>query len=165
MYLSPCSIKAWPRRLSPFGHRVGAATRPAPDDKSKTPCNARRFPRLEETASCRSFSLSQPVDTISHQFQYSGGVAAEPGSRIERARFMRPVPLTEGFDAIEAYLGSIGRPPTALCACASCAPRRNSPTRGLSRSTSFPPTRPILRQDTALPPIVKKRPGFSKLPE
>ena len=27
------------------------------------------------------------------------------------------------------------------------------------------PTRPILRQDTALPPIVKKRPGFSKLPE
>ena len=54
---------------------------------------------------------------ISHQFQYSGGVAAEPGFRIERARFMRPVPLTEGFDAIEGYLGGIGRPPAALCAC------------------------------------------------
>ena len=46
---------------------------------------------------------------IGHQFQYSGGVAAEPGFRIERARFARPVPLAEGFDAIEAYLGSIGR--------------------------------------------------------
>jgi hypothetical protein len=54
---------------------------------------------------------------ISHQFQYSGGVAAEPGFRIERARLMRPIPLTEGFDAIEGYLGGIGRPPAALCAC------------------------------------------------
>ena len=54
---------------------------------------------------------------ISHQFQYSGGVAAEPGFRIERARFMRPVPLTEGFDATEGHLGGIGRPPGALCAC------------------------------------------------
>ena len=39
---------------------------------------------------------------IGHQFQYSGGVAAEPGFRIERARFTRPVPLAAGFDAIEA---------------------------------------------------------------
>src|SRR5580700_10878407 len=39
---------------------------------------------------------------ISHQFQYSGGVAAEPGFRVERARFARPLPLAEGFDAIEA---------------------------------------------------------------
>ena len=54
---------------------------------------------------------------ISHQFQYSGGVAAEPGFRIERARFTRPVPLAEGFDAIEGYLGGIGRSPTAFCAC------------------------------------------------
>jgi hypothetical protein len=51
---------------------------------------------------------------ISYQFQYSGGVAAEPGFRIERARFTRPVPLAEGFDAIEAYLGDIGRSPTAF---------------------------------------------------
>ena len=41
---------------------------------------------------------------IIHQFQYSGGVAAEPGFRIEHARFARPLPLAEGFDAIEAYL-------------------------------------------------------------
>jgi hypothetical protein len=54
---------------------------------------------------------------IAHQFQYSGGVAAEPGFRIERARFTRPVPLAEGFDAIETYLGGIGRSPTAFCAC------------------------------------------------
>jgi hypothetical protein len=70
---------------------------------------------------------------IAHQFQYSGGVAAEPGFRIERARFTRPVPLAEGFDAIEAYFDGIGRPPAAFCAC-DCAPRRNSPTPGSSRS-------------------------------
>ena len=38
---------------------------------------------------------------IVHQFQYSGGVAAEPGFRIERARFTSPLPLAEGFDAME----------------------------------------------------------------
>ena len=54
---------------------------------------------------------------ISHQFQYSGGVAAEPGFHVERARFARPLPLAEGFDAIQAYLAGIGRSPTAFCAC------------------------------------------------
>jgi hypothetical protein len=54
---------------------------------------------------------------ITHAFQYSGGVAAEPGFRIERARFARPVPLAEGFDAIEAHLARLGRPPAAFCAC------------------------------------------------
>jgi hypothetical protein len=54
---------------------------------------------------------------IGHQFQYSGGVAAEPGFRIERARFTTPAPLAAGFDAIEAYFGGIGRSPTAFCAC------------------------------------------------
>jgi hypothetical protein len=54
---------------------------------------------------------------IEHAFQYSGGVAAEPGFAIERARFARPVPLAEGFDAIEVHLKKIGRPPGALCAC------------------------------------------------
>src|SRR5438046_10605352 len=61
---------------------------------------------------------------IGHQFQYSGGVAAEPGFRIERARFTRPVPLAAGFDAIEAYLGGIGRSPTAFCACELRSPRQ-----------------------------------------
>ena len=51
------------------------------------------------------------------RFQYSGGVAAEPGYAIERARFHRPVPLGEGFRRIEAYLGDLGRPATAFCAC------------------------------------------------
>lgn len=50
-------------------------------------------------------------------FQYSAGVAAEAGFRIERARFARPLPIAAGFDAIQAYLGSLGRPATALCAC------------------------------------------------
>ena len=70
---------------------------------------------------------------IAHQFQYSGGIAAKPGFRIERARFTSPLPLAEGFDAMEAYLTGIGRSPAAFCAC-SCAPRRNSPTSGSSRS-------------------------------
>src|SRR5215472_11978981 len=54
---------------------------------------------------------------ISHQFQYSGGVAAEPGFRIECVRFARCLRLADGFDAIEAYLAGIGRSPTAFCAC------------------------------------------------
>ena len=50
-------------------------------------------------------------------FQYSGGVAAEPSFEIERARLERPLPLAEGFAAIEAHLKSIGRPLAAFCAC------------------------------------------------
>jgi len=50
-------------------------------------------------------------------FQYSAGVAAEPGFEIERARFVRLVPLAEGFRAIEGHLTALGRPLTALCAC------------------------------------------------
>lgn len=49
--------------------------------------------------------------------QYSGGVAAEPGFRIERARFSTVVPLREAFDRIERHLASIGRPNAAFCAC------------------------------------------------
>ena len=51
------------------------------------------------------------------RFQYSGGVSAEPGFVIERARFARPVPIDEGFRRIETYLDALGRPPTAFCAC------------------------------------------------
>jgi len=54
---------------------------------------------------------------IQGPFQYSAGVAAEPGFEIERARFLRPVPLDEGFRAIEAYLEARHRPLTAFCAC------------------------------------------------
>jgi hypothetical protein len=50
-------------------------------------------------------------------FQYSAGVAAENGFEIERTRFLRAVPLQEGFGAIEAHLAAIGRPLAAFCAC------------------------------------------------
>lgn len=50
-------------------------------------------------------------------FQYSGGVAALPGWRLERARFANPVPLAEGFGRIAAHLGALGLPLTAFCAC------------------------------------------------
>jgi hypothetical protein len=89
------------------------------DDKGKMLRNARRG--LPSKRAC-AMPTVQPFPAggyrfISHQFQYSGGVAAEPGFRIERARFTRPMPLAEGFDAIEAYLGGIGRSLSAFCAC------------------------------------------------
>lgn len=59
-------------------------------------------------------------------FQYSGGVAAAPGFRIERVRFARLVPLAQGFAAVEAHLASLGRPPTAFCACELRSPAQFS---------------------------------------
>jgi hypothetical protein len=50
-------------------------------------------------------------------FQYSGGVAALPGHRIERIRFAEPLPLEQGFARIEHYLVKAGLTPTAFCAC------------------------------------------------
>jgi len=50
-------------------------------------------------------------------FQYSGGVAAEPGHRIERIRFQEPVPLADGFRRIAGMIGEAGRPLTSFCAC------------------------------------------------
>src|SRR5471030_1838929 len=50
-------------------------------------------------------------------FQYSGGVAAEPGFEIVRVRFQRPVPLVQGFAAAESIIRIAGRPLTAFCAC------------------------------------------------
>lgn len=50
-------------------------------------------------------------------FQYSGGVAAEPGYGIERVRFQRPIPLAEGFKRVASIITSAGRPLTAFCAC------------------------------------------------
>jgi hypothetical protein len=49
-------------------------------------------------------------------FAFSSGVAAQPGFEIERARFLRPLPLTQGYAAIEAQLKKLGRPTTALAA-------------------------------------------------
>jgi hypothetical protein len=56
-------------------------------------------------------------------FQYSGGVAAEEGFELERARFMRPVALPDAFAAIEAHLKAIGRPITAFAQCELRSPK------------------------------------------
>jgi len=50
-------------------------------------------------------------------FQYSAGVAALPGFELVHARFLKPVPLAEGFKRIAGHLASVGRPLTAFCAC------------------------------------------------
>ena len=50
-------------------------------------------------------------------FQYSGGVAAEPGFRIERVVLRKPLPLAAGFQRAEALIKGRGRPLTAFCAC------------------------------------------------
>lgn len=55
-------------------------------------------------------------------FQYSAGVGALPGFRIDRVRFERVVPMKRGFELIADYLGSIGRPLTAFCACEMRSP-------------------------------------------
>ena len=56
-------------------------------------------------------------------FQYSSGVAAEDGFELVRARFHRPVPLHEGFAAIEAHLRALGRPLQAFAQCELRSPR------------------------------------------
>jgi hypothetical protein len=50
-------------------------------------------------------------------FQYSAGVAAQPGYRMVRVRFRKPVALDEGFHRIEGIIQSVNRPLTAFCAC------------------------------------------------
>jgi hypothetical protein len=50
-------------------------------------------------------------------FQFSSGIAAEPGFEVERVRFLEPMPVADGFAAVEAHMKSIGRPSTAFAAC------------------------------------------------
>ncbi len=50
-------------------------------------------------------------------FQYSGGVSAEAGYRIERVTFRKPVALAAGFARIKSILEARGRPLTSFCAC------------------------------------------------
>jgi hypothetical protein len=47
---------------------------------------------------------------------YSSGVVAMPGWEIVHAVLQTPVPYREGFRLVEAHLGALGRPRTALCA-------------------------------------------------
>jgi hypothetical protein len=49
-------------------------------------------------------------------FQYSGGVAAEPGYSFERVVFRSPVPLDIGFELVRRRLTYAERPTTAVCA-------------------------------------------------
>ena len=49
-------------------------------------------------------------------FQYSAGVCAEPGFRIERVQFTDPPRLDEGFDRIVEHLKGKSRPNASLCA-------------------------------------------------
>ena len=56
-------------------------------------------------------------------FQYSAGVAAEPGFEIVRARFAKIVPIEKGFERIKAHLAGLGRPIFAFCACELRSPR------------------------------------------
>jgi hypothetical protein len=50
-------------------------------------------------------------------FQYSAGVASEPGFIIECARFRKVKPIREAFAAVEKHLAGKGRPLAAFCAC------------------------------------------------
>ncbi|HUB11167.1 MAG TPA: hypothetical protein VMB34_04350 [Acetobacteraceae bacterium] len=50
-------------------------------------------------------------------FQYSAGVRALDGHRIERVEFMRPVALAAGFAFIERFLPGQDLPLAAFCAC------------------------------------------------
>jgi hypothetical protein len=49
--------------------------------------------------------------------QYSAGVAALPGFRIERIAFHTMPPLAEGFSRIAQIIRAAGRPLTSFCAC------------------------------------------------
>lgn len=50
-------------------------------------------------------------------FQYSAGVAALLGFRIERVELLQPIPLAAGFAFIERFVAKHSRPLAAFCAC------------------------------------------------
>jgi hypothetical protein len=60
---------------------------------------------------------------INGVFQYSAGVAAEPGYEIVHARFANALPLAEGLARLEAHLKALGRPIAAFCACELRSPK------------------------------------------
>ncbi len=65
---------------------------------------------------------------IPFAFQYSGGVAALDGFRIERVTFSEPLPLDAGFAWIERFLGEQGLPLAAFCACELRSPEQFTDT-------------------------------------
>lgn len=50
-------------------------------------------------------------------FQYSAGVVAESGFRLEQARFKSPVPIQNAFEIVERHLTQSGRPFTSFAHC------------------------------------------------
>lgn len=60
---------------------------------------------------------------IPGEFQYSSGVFAEPGYRLVRARFEKPVPIADGFKRINKHLENLGRPVAAFAACELRSPK------------------------------------------
>src|SRR5438270_6743059 len=98
------------------------------DDKSKMPRDARRAPNLSRgrayadrsAVPTRRIPLHQPPIPI---FWRGCRQARLP----HRARALREIPAAAGgFDAIQAYLAGIERPPTALCACELRSPAQFS---------------------------------------
>jgi len=75
--------------------------------------------RIEKEQSMPAVTVFTPggYRYINAVFQYSGGVAAEPGFEIERARFRAPLRLADAYAAVEAHLKAIGRPSTAFAQC------------------------------------------------
>ena len=69
-------------------------------------------------------------------FQYSGGVAAEPGFGIERFTFRSQIPLARGFERAAEIIKARGRPLTAFCACElrSPAPFTDTGFRGFNEA-------------------------------
>jgi hypothetical protein len=61
---------------------------------------------------------------IPFAFQYSGGVAALDGFRIERVTFSEPLRLDSGFAWIERFFGEQGLPLAAFCACELRSPEQ-----------------------------------------
>ena len=59
-------------------------------------------------------------------FPYSQAIRVLDGYAVERVRFARPLPVQQGFAAIEAHLASLGRPRTALCAAELRSPKQFS---------------------------------------
>jgi hypothetical protein len=54
---------------------------------------------------------------------FSSGVVALPGYEIVHATLQAPLPWREGFKRVEAHLGQVGRPRTALCGIMLRIPR------------------------------------------
>ena len=57
-------------------------------------------------------------------FQYSAGIAAEPGFQLVQARFRSLLPINDAFTCIENHLKKIGRPLTAFAHCELRSPRQ-----------------------------------------